>query len=263
MTRATPLADTMNDVDASHLVHGLQVSFQHLGMTYGTGTTALQDVDLSVRTGEMVAIVGPSGCGKSTLLRLAAGLERPSRGSVAVGTRSVGFIFQEPTLLPWASVRRNVALLGELARLPREVARGRVEDAILAVGLEDFADQLPRSLSGGMRMRVSLARALALEPQVMLLDEPFGALDEMTREEMQLQLLDLYERRRFTALFVTHSVSEAVLLADRVVVMSARPGRIRAVVDVDLPRPRGPELRFEASYVDQVKHISELLRGVR
>ncbi|MXQ64523.1 ATP-binding cassette domain-containing protein [Actinomadura rayongensis] len=250
----------MHDVDASHLTHGVEVAFHDLDLTYGTGTLALHKITLTVRTGELVAIVGPSGCGKSSLLRLAAGLERASGGSVAVGTESVAFIFQEPTLLPWASVRRNVGLLGKLAKLPHDELSERVDAAIRAVGLTDFADQLPRSLSGGMRMRVSLARALALEPRVMLLDEPFGALDELTREEMQLQLLDLYDRRGFTALFVTHSVSEAVLLADRVVVMSARPGTIRDVVPIDLPRPRHRELRFDPAYVDYVKTVSDLLR---
>lgn len=260
--RSTRLVDTMGGVDARHLTAGLQVAFHDVGLTYPTGTVALQDVTLSVRTGEVVAIVGPSGCGKSTLLRLAAGLESTTAGSVAVGSRSVGFIFQEPTLLPWASVRRNVGLLTELSGLPGGVRKARVDAAIRAVGLEAFADQLPRALSGGMRMRVSLARALALEPDVMLLDEPFGALDEMTRHSMQMQLLDLYDRERFTALFVTHSVSEAVLIADRVVVMSPRPGRVEAVVDVDLPRPRHADLRFDASYIEQVHHVSDLLRGV-
>jgi NitT/TauT family transport system ATP-binding protein len=259
----THVVDTMGEVDARHLTHGLQVSFHEVSMTYRTGTVALQDVTLPVRTGEFVAIVGPSGCGKSTLLRLAAGLERPSSGSVAVGSRSVGFIFQEPNLLPWASVRRNAALLTELAGMDPALRKQRVDASLSAVGLDGFAEQLPRSLSGGMRMRVSLARAMALEPDVLLLDEPFGALDELTRQEMQLQLLSLYDRERFTALFVTHSVDEAVLLADRVVVMSARPGRIAAVVDVDLPRPRGPEVRFDPTFVDHVRTVSELLREGR
>ena len=266
-----PLVDTRNDVDARHLRADDQVSFHEVSMTYPTGTTALSSVSLSVRRGEFVAIVGPSGCGKSTLLRLAAGLERPSGGTVAVDTSSVAFIFQEATLLPWASVRRNASLLVELAGMPAAERRARVDAALAAVGLQDFADQLPRALSGGMRMRVSLARALALEPELMLLDEPFGALDELTRQEMQLQLLGLCERGGFTAVFVTHSVSEAVLLADRVVVMSARPGRIAAEIEVDLPRPRGArgdggpwgaELRFAPEYTDTVARISGLLRGV-
>ncbi|MFT4087302.1 MAG: ABC transporter ATP-binding protein [Gordonia sp. (in: high G+C Gram-positive bacteria)] len=252
----------MGDVDATHLTKDRQVSFNDVSMTYRTGTLALSSVSLSVRTGEFVAIVGPSGCGKSTLLRLAAGLERPSSGSVAVGTESRTFIFQEATLMPWASVRRNASLLLDLGRMPAADRRERVDAALDAVGLIDFADQLPKALSGGMRMRVSLARALAVEPEVMLLDEPFGALDDLTRQEMQMQLLSLFDRAGFTAMFVTHSVTEAVLLADRVVVMSARPGQVAAVVDVDLPRPRGPQLRFAPEYVEKVATVSELLRGV-
>lgn len=257
------LVDTMHDVDGRHLTTGLQVAFTNVGMTYPTGTTALEDVSLNVSPGEFVAIVGPSGCGKSTLLRLAAGLERPTVGSVALATTSVGYVFQEPTLLPWQSVRRNVGLLAGFAHVPKPVLRKRVDAALGAVGLTGFSDALPQALSGGMRMRVSIARALVLEPEVMLLDEPFGALDELTRQEMQIQLLALHQRERFTALFVTHSVAEAVLLAHRVVVMSARPGRVAAVVDVDLPSVRGPQLRFDPAYVAQVARISDLLAGTR
>ncbi|SEB14214.1 NitT/TauT family transport system ATP-binding protein [Mycobacterium sp. 283mftsu] len=256
------LIDTRNDVDARHLKAADQVSFHDVSMTYATGTTALSSVTLSVRRGEFVAIVGPSGCGKSTLLRLAAGLERPSAGLVATGTSSVGFIFQAATLMPWATVRKNASLLVELDRMPAGERTTRVDAALAAVGLDEFAEQLPKSLSGGMQMRVSLARALALEPELMLLDEPFGALDELTRQEMQLQLLDLCERRGLTSVFVTHSVSEAVLLADRVIVMSARPGRIAADVTVDLPHPRGPLLRFERQYTETVARISKLLREI-
>ena len=262
MPSPTHLIDTRNDVDARHLKADDRVSLHEVSMTYATGTTALASVSLSVRRGEFVAIVGPSGCGKSTLLRLAAGLERPSAGSVAVGTSSVGFIFQEATLLPWATVRANASLLLQLDSMAAAERGARVDAALAAVGLKDFAQQLPKALSGGMRMRVSLARALALEPDLMLLDEPFGALDELTRQEMQLQLLDLCERRGLTSVFVTHSVSEAVLLADRVIVMSARPGRIAADVTIDLPHPRGPLLRFEPRYTETVAHISKLLREI-
>ncbi|WP_234347638.1 ABC transporter ATP-binding protein [Streptomyces specialis] len=257
------LVDTMHDVDAHHLTKGLQASFDHIGMRYPTGTQALDDVSLTVAEGECVAIVGPSGCGKSTLLRLAAGLEAPSTGSVALGTTSVGFVFQEPNLLPWCSVRRNVGLLAHLAKVPKAEREQRVTAALDAVGLTAFADQLPRALSGGMRMRVSLARALVLRPDMMLLDEPFGALDELTRQDMQGELLRLYESRRFTMLFVTHSVAEAVLLARRVVVMSPRPGRIAATVDIDLPYPRRPEVRFSPRYVEHVAAVADILRGVR
>ncbi|CAN5429047.1 ABC transporter ATP-binding protein [soil metagenome] len=237
------------------------VRYDQTSMIYRTGTQALDSIDLSVRTGEFVAIVGPSGCGKSTLLRLAAGLEKPTSGRAEIETDSVGFVFQEPNLMPWASVARNVSVLVDLAKLPRAERNNRVRTAIEAVGLADFAGQLPSKLSGGMRMRTSLARALALRPEVLLLDEPFGALDALTREDIQMLLLDLYDREGFTSLFVTHSVDEAVLLADRVVVMSARPGRIRAVVEVNLPRPRRRELRFDADYVSLVAAVADLMRS--
>jgi len=257
------LVDTLRHVDASHLMKGVRVSFDHVGVRYPTGTQALDDVTLAVPDGQFTAIVGPSGCGKSTLLRLAAGLERPTAGSVALDTSSVGFVFQEATLLPWRTVRRNIGLLARLAKVPKAEREARVDAVIDAVGLGGFAGQLPRALSGGMRMRVSLARALVLRPDVMLLDEPFGALDELTRQDMQVELLRLYEQSRFTALFVTHSVAEAVLLAQRVVVMSPRPGRIAAVVDIDLPAARGPELRYDPRYVEHVAAVSALLQEVR
>nr|WP_228537159.1 ABC transporter ATP-binding protein [Nocardia sp. XZ_19_231] len=256
------LYDTVNDADARTLLSGMEVSFADVSKRFGgeEGTLALTDIDLDIREGEFVAVVGPSGCGKSTLLRLAAGLEPVSSGAVAVRTNSIGFIFQEATLLPWRKVRRNVELSAELAGVDRKTRRVRVERAIEAVGLADFANKLPSQLSGGMRMRVSLARALTLEPRLMLLDEPFGALDEMTRLNMQEELLRLYRDNAFTALFITHSVSEAVFLASRVVVMSARPGRIHEVIDVDLPYPRERELRFEPAFTELVSRISRSLK---
>ncbi|WP_280347346.1 ABC transporter ATP-binding protein [Nocardia neocaledoniensis] len=256
------LYDTVNDADARTLLSGLEVSFAGVSKRFGgdQGTLALTDIDLDLRDGEFVAVVGPSGCGKSTLLRLAAGLEAVSTGSVAVKTDSIGFIFQEATLLPWRKVRRNVELSAELAGIDRTVRRERVAKAIEAVGLADFADKLPHQLSGGMRMRVSLARALSLEPRLMLLDEPFGALDEMTRLNMQEELLRLYRDNAFTALFITHSVSEAVFLAARVVVMSARPRRVHEVIDVDLPYPRDRELRFQPAFTALVSRVSRSLK---
>ncbi|MGV9410132.1 ABC transporter ATP-binding protein [Nocardia sp. NPDC003693] len=241
-----------------------EISFAGIGKRYpGAGSgdvVALTDIDLEVRRGEFVAVVGPSGCGKSTLLRLAAGLEQPSAGTVAVQSDSVGFIFQEATLLPWRRVLRNVELAAELGGIDRATRRERATRALAAVGLADFAGKLPGQLSGGMRMRVSLARALALEPRVMLLDEPFGALDEITRLSMQEELLRLYRDNAFSALFITHSVSEAVFLAGRVVVMSARPGRVHEVIDIDLPYPRERDLRFEPAYTELVSHVSRSLK---
>jgi NitT/TauT family transport system ATP-binding protein len=256
------LADPMRDADARGLTHDLRVLFADVTKSYATGTVAIDHVDLEVERGGFVAVVGPSGCGKSTLLRMAAGLERPTAGSVALDTDSVGFIFQEPTLLPWRTVRANVELCAELGKLSRSDTKQRATEAISAVGLEQFADQLPSSLSGGMKMRVSLARALTSSPQLMLLDEPFGALDEMTRLDMQVELQRLYTQKEFTAMFVTHSVSEAVYLANRVVVMTARPGRIAGVVDIDLPYPRPPELRFDAQFTEYVQKVSGMLHGL-
>lgn len=255
------LANTMRDSDARKLTKGMQMSFAGVVKRFPTGTTAVDGIDLQVRRGDFVAVVGPSGCGKSTLLRMAAGLDRPTLGSVSVGTESIGFIFQEPTLLPWRTVRRNVELAVEIGHVDKETRRARADAAIAAVGLGDFADQLPRTLSGGMKMRVSLARALTLAPELMLLDEPFGALDEMTRLDMQVELQKLYSEKEFTAMFITHSVSEAVFLANRVVVMTARPGRIAEVVDIDFPYPRSAELRFDPRYIEYVSRLSDALHG--
>lgn len=255
------LADTTRDVDARRLTHDVAIAFSSVVKRFDTGTVALDGIDLDVHRGDFVAVVGPSGCGKSTLLRMAAGLERPTEGSVTLATDSVGFIFQEPTLLPWRSVRANVELSAELGRRDAAVRKARAAEAVTAVGLDGFADQLPRSLSGGMKMRVSLARALTLAPEVMLLDEPFGALDEMTRLDMQVELHRLYSNRGFTSMFITHSVSEAVYLANRVVVMTARPGRIPSVVDIDFPHPRSPQLRFDPKYTEYVAQISTCLHG--
>ncbi|UGT39155.1 ABC transporter ATP-binding protein [Nocardia yamanashiensis] len=241
------------------------VSFAGIGKRYGGNTsdavTALTDIDLEIRPGEFTAVVGPSGCGKSTLLRLAAGLDTPTTGTVAVDADSVGFIFQEATLLPWRKVLRNVELCAELRGIDRATRRARAIRALAAVGLADFAGKLPGQLSGGMRMRVSLARALALEPRLMLLDEPFGALDEITRLDMQEELLRLYRDNAFTALFITHSVSEAVFLAGRVVVMSARPGRIHEIIDIDLPYPRERDLRYQPAFNDLVSRVSHALKA--
>ncbi len=260
------LYDTVRDTGADPETGTVtrEISFSGIGKRYdgrGSGdVVALTEIDLELRRGEFVAVVGPSGCGKSTLLRLAAGLEEPTSGTVAVQTDSVGFIFQEATLLPWRTVRRNVELTAELRGVARATRRERATRALAAVGLTDFAGKLPGQLSGGMRMRVSLARALALEPRLMLLDEPFGALDEITRLSMQEELLRLYRDNAFSALFITHSVSEAVFLAGRVVVMSARPGRISEVIDIDLPYPRVRELRFDTAYTELVSRVSRTLK---
>jgi NitT/TauT family transport system ATP-binding protein len=241
------------------------IRFDSVCLRYPTGTVALQDVDLTVGRGEVVALVGPSGCGKSTALRIAAGLEAPSRGSVAVdlvgATRQpIAFVFQDATLLPWRRIRDNVALPLELRGEPREAVRSAVERALERVGLTGFGDDYPRELSGGMRMRASLARALVTGPEILLLDEPFGALDELTRQRLQEELLQLAAAYRWTVVFVTHSVFEAVYLADRVAVMTPRPGRIATVIDVGLPRPRSEDLRSDAAFAAKVGEVARALR---
>ena len=238
------------------------LAFTGVGRTFPDGTEALRDVSLSVDRGEFVSVVGPSGCGKSTLLRLASGLDHETSGRTEVGSDRVGYVFQDPTLLPWRTVRRNVELLAELEKLPRDERRRRVEEAVQLVGLAGFEKHRPRALSGGMRMRVSLARSLVLQPDVFLFDEPFGALDEITRERLNDELLALFADRRFAALFITHSVAEAVFLSTRVLVMSPRPGRIVGDVSIPFPYPRTPELRYTEEFGKVAGEVSDLLRDV-
>ncbi len=240
---------------------GFTLSFAGVGMRYDGDTQALSGIDLSIAPGEFVSVVGPSGCGKSTMLRLAAELMTATEGSVRLGTDSVGYVFQDPTLLPWRSVRSNVELFGELRRMPRSERRRRADEAIKLVGLGEFAERRPRTLSGGMRMRVSLARSLTLRPELLLLDEPFGTLDEITRERLNDELLCLFETRRFAALFVTHSVTEAVFLATRVIVLSARPGRILGEFEVPYGYPRSADLRFAPDFTRVASQVSACLRG--
>jgi NitT/TauT family transport system permease protein len=223
---------------------------------YGDGTLALDGVDLAVAGGELVAVVGPSGCGKSTLLRLVARLEQPTAGMVRVAADRIGSVFQDATLLPWRRVRGNVELLGELDGVAPAERRQRAARAIELVGLASHAGSLPHTLSGGMRMRASLARALTRDPDLFLFDEPFGALDDLTRQQLAVELVELYARRRFAALFVTHSVPEAVYVASRVVVLSPRPGRVVADVRVPFAYPRAPELRYEREFTEKVAEVA-------
>jgi NitT/TauT family transport system ATP-binding protein len=236
------------------------LSLSRIGKRFPDGTEALAAVDLSVAPGDFVSVVGPSGCGKSTLLRIAAGLEQPTGGSVRVPTDHIAFVFQDPTLLPWRSVQGNVELLSELRGLPKEERRRRAENAIRLVGLSEFAGHRPRALSGGMRMRVSLARSLTLQPELFLLDEPFGTLDEITRERLNDELLQLFRTQRFAALFVTHSVTEAVYLSTQVIVLSARPGRVLGHFEVPFDYPRAPELRFDPQFTRIAARVSACLR---
>jgi NitT/TauT family transport system ATP-binding protein len=238
----------------------LALRFRDVGKTFSDGTVALTDVNIDVANSEFVSIVGPSGCGKSTLLRLASGLASTTDGSVEVRADRLGYVFQDPTLLPWRSVRKNVELLAELERMPKAERRQRAAEAIKLVGLAGFERHRPRALSGGMRMRVSLARSLVLQPDLFLFDEPFGAVDEMTRERLNDELLQLFLANRFAALFVTHSVTEAVFLANRVIVMSPRPGRILGDFSIPFDYPRLPQLRFSDEFGQIAARVSHCLR---
>ncbi|MBS0531877.1 MAG: ABC transporter ATP-binding protein [Proteobacteria bacterium] len=237
---------------------GIAVNLTDVTKIYDRGVAALGPLDLEVRGGDFVSLLGPSGCGKSTALRLIAGLSAPTSGTICVagGGRSIGFVFQEPTLMPWASVRDNVALPLKLAHRPRAEIDGRVEAVLVRVGLTDFAAAYPRELSGGMKMRVSLARALVTDPDILLMDEPFAALDEITRFRLNNDLLALWRDLRKTVVFVTHSVFESVYLSRRVVVMTSRPGRISAEFPIDTIEPRGEDFRTSAEFAAYCRAVS-------
>ena len=244
-------------------IEGVNRTFTRDGKT----VTALSDVSITVAPGEFVVLLGPSGCGKSTLLNIIAGLLPATSGMVEVGGRPVtgippqiGMMFQKATLLPWRTIRENIALPVQIAqgRKAARAAQARVDDLLDLVGLKGFGDQWPNELSGGMQQRAAICRMLVTNPEILLLDEPFGALDEFTREHMNMQMLDLTHRLGRTAVLVTHSISEAVFLADRIVVMSARPGRVAGVVDVRLPRSRTPAITTSPefqSYVEQARQV--------
>ncbi|MGQ3001612.1 MAG: ABC transporter ATP-binding protein [Hydrogenophaga sp.] len=252
----------------------LAIDIQGVQKTYPNGTVALQPVDLTVREGEFVTLLGPSGCGKSTLLKMVAGLLEPSSGSLKLWGQGVShleksghrlaFVFQSPTLMPWASVQTNVRLPLDLAGVPRAEADARVADALALVGLSRFAKALPRALSGGMQMRVSIARGLVVEPTLLLMDEPFGALDEITRHKLDADLLELWQKKNLSVVFVTHSIHEAVFLSSRVVMMAARPGRIVEEFQIDQPYPRTPDFMVSTEFSHYAKQLQDsLLRASR
>ncbi len=245
---------------------GSAVRLSGVTKTFANGVQALGPLDLTIGAGEFVSLLGPSGCGKSTALRLIAGLTPPTSGQVQLSAtshlaqrRSIGFVFQEPTLMPWATVWDNVYLPLRLLRRSRADAGTRIGEALASVGLSDFAGVYPRELSGGMKMRVSLARALVTDPDILLMDEPFAALDEITRFRLNNDLLELWRRSRRTIVFVTHSVFESVYLSQRVVVMTPRPGRIAAEFKIEVPEPRGEEFRTSVGYVAHCRDVSAAL----
>ena len=237
--------------------------------TYPNGTQALLPVDLRIEEGEFVTLLGPSGCGKSTLLKMVAGLLAPTDGRLLLWRkpveqldttgRKMAFVFQSPTLMPWASVRTNVRLPLDLAGVERKAADARVTEALALVGLARFADALPRALSGGMQMRVSIARGLVTQPDLLLMDEPFGALDEITRHKLDAELLDLWRRKKLTVVFVTHSIHEAVFLSSRVVMMAARPGRVVEQFAIDAPYPRTADFMVSPQFARYARQLQDSL----
>jgi NitT/TauT family transport system ATP-binding protein len=243
----------------------LAVSLRGVTKVYDNGVVALGPLDLTVRSGELVSLLGPSGCGKSTALRLIAGLSTPSSGTVCVSNQetgarhSIGFVFQDPTLMPWTSVYENVRLPLKLAHLSPADSEARVGQILAHVGLAEFAGAYPRELSGGMKMRVSLARALVTDPDILLMDEPFAALDEITRFRLNDDLLALWRDLRKTIIFVTHSVFESVYLSQQVIVMTPRPGRISADFRIDAPEPRGVDFRTSVGYAAHCREVSQAL----
>lgn len=247
-----------------------EIAIDGVSKQFRNGALALRGISMKVEKGEFVSLLGPSGCGKSTLLRLVSGLTQPSSGQVtangmmpANARELMSFIFQDATLLPWRTVEQNVGLGLELEHTAKSIRREKVAQMLELVGLTHVATRFPRQLSGGMKMRVSIARALVSRPRILLLDEPFAALDEMSRDRMNEELLRLYAEHCWTVLFVTHSVAEAVFLSKRIVILAPHPGRVAHVVPVELPWPRTAELRLTPAYEQEVSRISRLLRSVQ
>jgi NitT/TauT family transport system ATP-binding protein len=244
------------------------ITLSNVGKVYSNGTVALQDLNLTINEGQFVSLLGPSGCGKSTVLRIIAGLGKMSTGNLYWGEnrtkQRLAYVFQEAALMPWATVEDNVRLPLKLAGVPKREAAKSVEEALQMVDLRGFERSYPRELSGGMKMRVSIARALITKPEVLLMDEPFGALDEMTRSKLNSDLLNLWQQKQWTVVFVTHNIYEAVYLSNRVVVMAARPGRVVADVAIDAAYPRSEEFRTSPLYNEYCRQIShELAQAAR
>ncbi len=262
------------DVGTAAHVGTSHIALEHVAKDFETRSGSLQavaDVSLAVAPGEFVSLLGPSGCGKSTLLRIMAGLTPPTSGSVSIAggrpvdaqrEKRVGMVFQQPALMPWRTVLANVALPLEVNRRGANATRRQSEivELLSLVGLAEFGRAYPYQLSGGMQQRVAIARALVFNPDILLMDEPFGALDEITRDQMRYELLRIWSAARKTVVFVTHSIAEAIILSDRIAVMSARPGAVREVLEVRLPRPRGEQLESSPEFLRMAEHLKALLR---
>ena len=234
------------------------ITFSSVSKNFGK-ISALENINISVNHGEFLALIGPSGCGKSTILRLASGLDSPSSGKIDISTDKVGYVFQDATLMPWRTVRKNVGLLAQLEKFDKEKIKKKTDDILELVGLEDFADHYPFALSGGMKMRASLARSLVLDPELFLFDEPFGALDLITRWRLNVELLQLYTSKKFTSLFVTHSVEEALFLSSRVIVFSGRPGKIKGEFEVPFKYPRDTKIRYSSEFAELSGEVGKIL----
>ncbi len=242
--------------------HRPAIAINQVNKVYANGTVALQDMNLSIDEGEFISLVGPSGCGKSTALRLIAGLGKLNSGTINLGGHQkpeLAFVFQEAALMPWATVVENVRLPLKLAGMSAHKSRAAVQEALNLVGLAGFERSYPRELSGGMKMRVSIARALVTQPSIMLMDEPFGALDEMTRSKLNSELLVLWQQKSWTAVFVTHNIYEAVYLSNRVIVMAARPGRVIADIAIEAPYPRSSDFRTSRLCNEYCREVSARL----
>ena len=265
----TESANVQPELKSDPVTRTPAIRLEQVTKQYGQGATILNDLSVTIQPGEFVSIIGPSGCGKSTLLKLVAGLSPVTSGKIVMerltlvnARRITSFIFQDPTLLPWRTVRANVGLGLELEGVPRVRRDATVSSLLQLVGLSHVAKSYPRQLSGGMKMRVSIARALASNPRVLLLDEPFAALDEITRDRMNEELIRLYQAQSWTVLFVTHSVAEAVFLSTRILVLAPHPGRLAHDIPIDLPTPRTPEVRQSEAFERTVAQVSRTLREV-
>lgn len=268
LRKAINVTESVAEAYAPASKHDGEIKISGLNMIFetdrGERATALTDVNLEIGNGEFVSLLGPSGCGKTTLLRIIADLLTPTSGTVSVGgvsprearlARRLGMVFQSAVLYDWRSVVKNVELPLEIMKIPKGERKDRAESMLELVGLTEFRNRYPYELSGGMQQRVSIARALAVNPKILLMDEPFSALDEFTREKLHDDLLAIWRKNRMTTVFVTHNISESVYLSDKVVVMSPHPGRVSAVLNIDLPRPRRAEMRESKEYYDYITEI--------